>query len=490
MSLARKAAGAAFWVGLTTYVSQIVGFLANIALMRLIAPEAFGVLSLAMTIVIFGRKVIGFGFNYALIHRQEELPNAVGAHLTLNAASAILIFGASLVATPIVGHFYDRLTALVLVGVALEAAFEYAGYTPRLLLEKEVNFRGLMLVNLGVTIGVNLLAVGLAWGWPHVWFLRGLPIVWALVVRLALSQLATTVGYWWLNRRIPLARPSLAMLRWFFQFGAPLWISGVASFAVYQWDNWLVGTIIDEKALGFYDRAYQLALLPTTMVTGIVARVAFPLYSQLQRDRERLSEAFATVVRLIVLLSAPAAVGLAFCAPEFVSVVFGAKWAPMATLLRLLLLYQVMRPLFDDAGELFAAVGQPRLISRIQLWQTGVMALLTPAAVYSYKAEGAAVAVGVVMLVGVVLAYRNIRPFVTMNVWRVIVLPIGLCLAAAGPAEWALGRLPPAAPAALLFEKIGLYAVSTAALVGATQGRQLWREFKIVRVRLQKREAK
>jgi len=479
MSLARKAAGAAVWVGVTQYIGQMVGFLANIALMRLIAPEAFGVLSMAVVLVSFGRKMIGFGFNYALIHRQEDVPNAVGAHLTLNLVSAMLIFGAAVAATPLVGHFYGRLTALVVIGVALEAAFEYAGFTPRLLLEKQVEFRELMLLNLGVTIGVNVVAVLLALLWPNVW---------VLLIRLALSQAATTVGYWLLNRHPPIAAPSRSMLRWFFQYGGPLWVSGIATFAIFQWDNFLVGSMIDKVALGYYDRAYQLAVLPTTMVTGIIARVAFPLYSQLQNDRERLSEAFATVLRLIVLLSAPLAIGLAYCAPEFVSVIFGATWAPMANLVRLLLLYQVMRPMFDDVGELFAAVGQPRLISRIQLWQTAVMALLTPAAVYFWKAEGAAVAVGVVMLVGVALAYRNLRAHVTVNVWRVIVLPIGLCLAAAGPAEWALRQLPPAGDLGRLFEKIGLFAAATLLLVGATQGRQLWREYQLVRARLQRRE--
>jgi O-antigen/teichoic acid export membrane protein len=316
MSLARRAVSATMWVAVSTYTGQLVAFLANIALMRLIAPEAFGVLAMAVVLVTFGRKLIGFGFNHALIHRQEDLPDAVGAHLTLNAGSALLIMAAGWLAFPFVVQAYDRLTALVLIGVTVEAACEYAGFTPRLLLEKRVEFRSLMLLNLGITVGINVVSVLAALLWPNVW---------VLLLRVLGAQLAAAVGYWLLNRRIPLARPTRAMLRWYFGFGAPLWIAGIATFAVLQLDDFLVGTMVSQEALGYYSRAYALAVLPTTMVGHIVARVAFPLYSQLQKDRERLSEAFSTVMRMIVLLAAPAAVGLAYCAPEFVQVVFGEK---------------------------------------------------------------------------------------------------------------------------------------------------------------------
>jgi PST family polysaccharide transporter len=442
--------------------------------MRLIAPEAFGVLALALSLTTFGRKLIGFGFNHALIHRQQDLPNAVGGHLTLNLASAVLVLAATFLAYPLVAHVYGRTTALVLIGVGVEAAFEYAGFTPRLLLEKAVEFRGLMLLNLGVTVGINILAVVLALAWQNVW---------VLLIRIVIAQLATTIGYWRLNPRPSIAWPSREMLRWFFKFGGPLWIGGLATYAVLQWDDFLVGTFVDKEALGYYNRAYALAVLPTTMVGHIVARVAFPLYSQLQHDRAKLSEAFSTVMRFIVLLAAPAAVGLAYCAPEFVSVVFGPKWAPMATLVRLLLLYELLRPLFDDVGELFTAIGQPRLVGRIQLAQAIVMMTLTPLVVWIFKAEGAAIAVGVVMAVGVVLAYRELRAHVTINIWRTIVTPVGLCLAAALLAEFGLRQGPPLGDVGRLLAKAGAFGGAAAALIGVAQGRELWREFVRFRAR-------
>lgn len=476
MSLTRRATRATAWVAATTYAGQIVSFLANVALMRLIAPEAFGVLALAVFFGTLARKLVGFGFNQALVHKQDEIPTAAGTHLALHLASATLVCLLAWAAFPLVAAHYDRLTALVLLAVAVGAGFESAGFTPRILLEKRVEFRGLQLLNLGVNVGVNAAAVLAALIWPNVW---------VLLLRLAGAQLAGAIGYWRLARGLKIARPSLKTARWYLSFGSPLWLAGLATFAVLQFDDFLVGTLIDQETLGFYARAYALAVLPTTMITHIIARVAFPVYARLQHEPAKLSEAFSTVMRFVVLLSAPAGVGLAYLAPEFVRVVFGEKWLPMVPLVRWLMLYELLRPLFDDVGELLTAIGQPRKISRIQIAQAAAVLVLAPPLVYAFSAVGAAVAVGLVMLLGVALAYRTIKPHVTVDFFGVIVVPITLCLLAAALTAGLLWLYPVTGVGWRLLAKGGLFAGLSAVLLALVQGRRLLAEYRRFRTRWQ-----
>ena len=475
MSLARKAAGSTLWVAGTTYANQLITFLANIALMRLIAPEAFGVLALAVLLCTFARKLVAFGYNHALIHRQDDLPVAASTHWLMHVVSGLIVLVAVVLAQPLVAAHYDKLTAAVLVGVAVGAAIESAGHTPRILLEKEVDFRRLQLLNLGVNVGVNAIAIVAA-------LVR--PDVWVLLVRLAGAQALAAVGYWYLNGGFAKTRPTFAMIRWYLRFGAPLWIGGLATFAVLQFDDFLVGTLITAEELGYYARAYALAVLPTTMVTHIVARVAFPLYSKVQNDRAKLSEAFGTVMRLIVLLSAPAAVGLAWCAPEFVGVVFGDVWRPMALLLQLLLVYELLRPIFDDVGELFTAVGQPRKIGRIQVMQAIAMIVLATPLVWLFAAKGAAISAGLVMLLGVALAYKDLGEHVTLDLWGIFAVPVAVCLVAAGLGAAILWRWPVASEPLRLLAKIGLFGGLTAVLMALAQGRRILAEVRFLRARL------
>jgi len=476
MSLARKAAGSTAWVASTTYLNQVITFLANVALMRLIAPEAFGVLALAVFFCTLLRKLLAFGYNHALIHKQDELPEAAGAHLLLHVATGVIVVIAAIVIKPLVAAHYSPLTAAMLIGVAIGAALENAGNTPRILLEKEVDFRRLQLVNLGVNVLINAVAVLAALVWANVW---------VLLLRLAGAQAAAAIGYWKLNPRFGLAWPRWSMLRWFLRFGTPLWIGGMATFAVLQFDDFLVGTLISETELGFYARAYALAVLPTTMVTHIVARVAFPLYSKVQHDRDKLSEAFGLVMRLIVLLSAPAAIGLAYCAPEFVGVVFGDTWRPMAVFVQLLLVYELLRPIFDDVGELFTAVGRPHKIGRIQVAQALVMLLVAPPLVYFFKAKGAAVTVGAVMLVGVILAYRDVRAHVTIDFRHIFIVPGIIFALAAALSALELHYRPIEGETARLAAKIGMFGGWSLILLALGQGRSLYNEYRRMRQRLQ-----
>lgn len=475
MNLARRAAGSTAWVAGTTYFNQVIAFLANVALMRLIAPEAFGVLALAVFFCTLARKVTGFGFNYALVHRQDDLANAVGAHLTWQVISAVSVFIIAIIARPLVAAHYDALTAAVLIGVSVGAAFENVGTTPRVLLEKDVDFRRLQIVNTVINFGINALSVLGALLWPNVWM---------LLVRLVGAQIAGAIGYWRLNPHPPLRRPTWDMMKWYVRFGAPLWVGGIATFAVLQFDDFLVGTLISAQDLGYYTRAYALAVLPTTMVTHIIARVAFPLYSKVQSDRDRLSRVFGMVMRIIVLFSAPAAIGLAWCAPEFVTVVFGDKWRPMVLLVRLLIVYQLMRPIFDDVGELFAAVGRPKTVGRIQVAQALAMIATATPAVYFFKAEGAAIAAGVVMLVGVILAYRRVGEHVTIDYRGIFAVPMATCLAAAAIGALVLWHWPVQGDLARLLAKIGLFGGASVALLAVFQGRRFWDEYRYLRGRL------
>lgn len=469
MSLVRRAAGSTAWVAGTAYLNQIITFLANIALMRLIAPEAFGVLALAVFFCTFARKLVAFGFNHALIHRQEDLPTAGATHLSLHLATGVVVLTTAVLIRPLVAQHYDPLTAAVLIGVAVGAVFESAGFTPRILLEKEIDFRRLQIVNMAVNLSINVAAILLALFWSHVW---------VLALRLAGAQAASAIGYWFINPRPAFKRPTWSMIKWYFRFGAPLWIGGLATFAVLQFDDYLVGTMISAKQLGYYARAYALAVLPTTMVTHIIARVAFPLYSKLQNDRERLSLAFGTVMRIIVLFSAPAAVGLAFCAPEFVGVIFGDTWRPMAHLVRLLLIYELLRPVFDDVGELFTAIGQPRKIGRIQVIQALSMLALVPLLVWLFAAAGAAIGVGLVMLIGVILAYRELQAHVTIDYWAIFAAPGLLCLAALGFSALVLWQWPVAGEVSRLLAKIGLFGGFLLVLFAVFQGKQLLAQYR------------
>lgn len=472
MSLGQKAAKGTLWVMSGTYIIQIVNFLSNILLMRLLVPEQFGVLALSVFFLTLGQKLSGFGFNHALIHRRDKLQQAVPTHQFLHIASSLVVLLLIAVAFPIIKSQYDLQTAAILLVLGISNIVQSGGHTPRILMEKNLSFAPVVKVNVITTIASNVLGIFLA--------LQGAG-VWALAGRLVIADLAATCGYFLVSKNGFKMIFDKEMIRWYFKFGSYLWLAGMATLVTLKFDDFLVGTMISAEQLGYYTRAYALACLPTTMVAHIVAKVSFPLYSKLQQNREKLSEAFENTMRTILVLTLPLAVGLAILAEEFVLMLFGEKWLPMVRMMQLLLIYSSLRPMFDNTGELFTAIGKPKIAGVILLIQAGAVFVLCPAMIWYWQAPGAAIAVGLVMALGVFCAYYLLPRYVNISVKGLFAGPLISAAIGAGIVWLAVSLVYPETMVGRFFFKGIVFSAGFLAALFAIEGRRLVSDLKKLR---------
>lgn len=423
MGLRQRAISGAFWVAGGTYFNQLTNFVCQIWLMRLLAPDLFGVVALAMFFMLLTKKLFGFGFNHALIHRQDDLERVIPAHLFMHLAASALSLLIILAIAPLISTGYSDQLVAVLLALACFSVFEDLSNTPRILLEKGLAFSKLMALSSANVLITSVIAVTIA-------YLGG--GIWAIVARYGVNVVIGCIGYWALSPVKFRLRIDREIIAWFLRFGGYLWINGLATFAILELDDFLVGTMVGMAALGFYSRAYRFASLPTDAIGHVVSRVAFPLYSKLQKDRRRLSQVFQMTMRGIFIACLPLAVLTALVARPFTLLLVGPTWEPMIPLLQLLVIYAALRPLLGTTGELLVAVGQPRIIGRITIAQTLVLLALCPVAIMFWAAEGAALAVGLVMAVGVLLAFFRIGKFVDIAWGRIFIRPLIATLIAAG----------------------------------------------------------
>ena len=98
----------------------------------------------------------------------------------------------------------------------------------------------------------------------------------------------------------------------------------------------LLGRFWGAAALGLYGKAYSLINLPTTQLHSSIYTVAFPAFSRLQTDRQRLNNSFLQVYTAIVALSIPATICGMLFAEEMIRVALGPKWDGAVPIFRLL----------------------------------------------------------------------------------------------------------------------------------------------------------
>jgi O-antigen/teichoic acid export membrane protein len=259
---------------------------------------------------------------------------------------------------------------------------------------------------------------------------------WSLFAQNAAYALLLLVGLWWAAR---VQLPHVWRLRWSFdpvlarellRFGTAVGVASIAGMLVTQFDNFLVGTFAGESTLGFYDRAYRIAQWPSLLVTGVLTRATFYTYTRIQDDPARLKKTVDMTYWLVTVLALPLALAIFASAPELVRLLWGERWIESAVYLRFLAAYSIIRPLIDNAGMLFIAVGQPRRATVSAVIQAlALMAFATPLTL-KYGAVGTSIGVGIAFVIGFAFISYYVKQTVQLSFREVLAVPLAAASAA------------------------------------------------------------
>lgn len=398
--------------------SRLVSFLADLGLMRLLAPGEFGVLALGLLVVNALGLAHSLGVGEALVVRRQVDPETCDTAFYLSLLVGSTLCLAAWLAAPWLALLADppdrELVARVLRWLSLCILFQALGGVPGALFDRHLEFRKKFLVDALPTLVYALLAVGLAWRGMGVWSL-----VWGRVAAAA----ASTAAAWVLSSWRPAWRFSWTRARELAGYGRYVAGAALVSFVVVNLDDALVARLAGTEALGYYNRAFLLANLPATAVAHLANRVAFPAYARLKDQPAGAGPLCGRLLQAVGALSLPFALGLALLAEPLTRGVLGLRWLPLIPLLQCLAAYGLCRALLSNLGPLFNALGAPQAIFRINLLQSALLLLLLVPLVERWGSLGAAAGVlgGTVLsapltlwylrrLAGPGLAWRALRP--------------------------------------------------------------------------------
>src|SRR5262249_27863144 len=181
------------------------------------------------------------------------------------------------------------------------------------------------------------------------------------------------------------AWPRLGSIRSALSFSWQILVTRVSWWITVRADYLIAGRVLGQAALGVYSVASTLALLPAEKITGLVARVSFPLFSAVQHDRPALRRYLFSLTEGLSLLAFPLAIGLALVTEEFVLVVLSPKWADTVVPLRILAILTTLRAIYPVVPQVLTVTGGARFI----MYVGAVTALLAPAAFYVGSSWGA-----------------------------------------------------------------------------------------------------
>jgi PST family polysaccharide transporter len=362
MALREQTTRGLTWSLIERWGNELVALGIFAVLSRQLEPQAFGLMALSMVVIDFARRFVDQGFSEAVVQRgeldPEHLDTAFWTGVATGALLTVLCVG---LADPIARAFGEPRLAPVLRWLSLNFVIAGLSSTHKALLARSLRFKQLAMRALVAEIGAASVAISLAVTGFGVWALVGQSLTAGVFGVLTLWS----VSGW---------RPGLTF-RWRHFRELSLFGSNIVGYKLLNLlqqraDSFLIGAFLGTVALGYYSVAYRIFHAITKILTSAMNSVAFPVFSRLQGDVERMRRVFYEATQLTGLVTLPAFLGLAAIAPDAIPFAFGEQWGPSVPVMRVLTGVGILQSLTFFNGSVIKAVGKPS-------WQLGIAALQT-----------------------------------------------------------------------------------------------------------------
>ncbi len=358
-TLKHKAVSASIWSAIDIFSRQGLQFGITMILARLLTPTDYGTVALLSIFIGVAGVFISSGFSQALIQRQKITDTDLSSVFYFNIVTALLFSVLLCAAAPWIALFYNIpiLTPLTRL-MALNLFIGAFGAIQTTLLNKSLDFRKQCVITIASVVVSGIIAVILAWKSYGVW---------SLAVSSLASIFVSTLLLWLLNPWRPTLVFSLASIRSLFKFGGFLLISGLLDTLYTRLNTLVIGKFYSPRDLGFYSRADGTQQLPANLLTGIISRVAFPIFSAAQQDKNHLRAGLRKAIALVMMINIPVMLGMFVTSRLLIQVLFGNQWLPSVPYLQILCLGGILWPLHVLNLNTLLAQGHSKLFFRLEV---------------------------------------------------------------------------------------------------------------------------
>lgn len=363
-TLKNKTVSALLWDFLGTFSTQGGSFILTILLARILSPEDFGVVGMALVFIGLSQVFMDAGFSTALIQQKEN------DHLTY---SSVFFFNI------VLGCFLFLFFQLIAAWIAnfyqipeIEHIIRYLAFSIPLyaltvvqvsILKKELRFKELSLRMFLAGIISGIVGVVMAfYGFG----------VYALVAQSVLSSVVTTIVLWSVSEWRPTLAFSWEKLRNLLGFSKYVFFAQVFGQILSRLDTLVIGKMFSAATLGFFSRAESLNRLVVKYSSSSINRVFFPVLSKLQDDIERFNKVFFQAITVAASLTFLLSGICIFSGEAIIIGLFGEKWLPSVFIFQILMLRIFNYPINALIVNAFLALGK----AKENFWHGNVRKLL------------------------------------------------------------------------------------------------------------------
>ncbi len=393
------------WMSIFRVVTRILSFLKIAVLARVLTPSQFGVFGIASLVLAFLEILTETGVNIILIQVKKDIKEYLDSAWVVSIIRGIIIFLGIIVTAPFVASFFKTPDALgILLLISLVPLIRGFINPAEVKFRKELNFSYEFWFRSFIFLVDSVVAI---------FFALVTHSVYSLVFGLLAGAIVEVIVSFILIKPIPKLKFKSNYLKEILHKGKWITAYGILNYFSENGDNIVVGRVLGSSALGIYQMAYKISILPITEVSDVINQVIFPVYTKIEGDIKRLIKAY---LKTMILISMGAMVigGIIYSFPtEIVRILLGSQWLPIVPVLKILSVYGILRALTGPSSALFLSRGKQSYVTAMIFVRFIVLVITIYPLVVVYGMIGAGysalLSVVVEIPVIVFLVYRVLR---------------------------------------------------------------------------------
>lgn len=355
-SLGRRIALSGLILVLLRLSLKLIGLISIVILFRLLAPEDFGIVALAMLVVGFVEVFAEFGFDQSLLRTKDSTRDDYHLVWSLNVIRGVVVSTALLIGAPFAAEFLQepRLTPVImcLALAPLLDSMQSVGivdFAKQLQFQREFKLKvSQKLISFVITLAAALL-------------MRN---YWALVVGLLAGKSAGLV----LGYVMHPYRPRFLLAGWRKVVGFSMWIltNNIVLFAGNQTDKVVVQRAFDAQMVGIVRIAEEVSGMVMELVWPI-ERALYAGYVTVANEVEKFHRTLCNGVGLVAALGVPLALGLGMFAEPAVLLLLGEKGRAAIPFVVVYVIHGALRSCVCGVLPAFMVINRPEVNTQITI---------------------------------------------------------------------------------------------------------------------------
>lgn len=331
----------------------------SIVLTRLLKPEEYGIMGMAMVIIAFSAIFLNLGFSNAIIQQKEISKQQLSTVFYLNLGVGIFLFLLCFLAAGSIADFYNQPQVKpVFRALSFTFIISALNIVPTSLLYRQMKFKVSTIIGVISTIISGITGIIMAY--------KGYG-VWSLVAQSMTASFLSLIFITLYIRFLPLRYFNFSSVKPLWKYGSKLFASGILDTLFTRLDVFIIGKIFNPATLGLYTRAQTLDVFVRQLSSGSIASVLFPFIAKHQDDRQFVKEQYIRALHVIMMVSVGIGGLLYVVAEDLFVFLFSSRWLVSGTYFRIMALAVFVWPVSNLMCTLISALGNSKAYLKLEL---------------------------------------------------------------------------------------------------------------------------